>query len=99
MKKELEGEVGVTPADFISVDFLGVARNKITRGPEALYVVRLTISGDQLRERWRTAAEDKYEHRNLTFYTKPELLVFLDQQHGKIVPSGEAALTLYAKHY
>lgn len=99
MKKELEGEMGVHDTDFTSVEFLGIARNRITRGPEALYVVRFTLSRDELIKRWRTKAEDHYEHKNLTFYTNSELLSFIEQYRGNIVPSGEAAFTLFAKHY
>jgi hypothetical protein len=99
MKKELEQEIGVTSPDITSVDFLGIARNTITRGPEALYFVQLTLTRDELEQRWKNRARDKYEHRNLTFYPKAELCCFLEQQKGNIVPSGEAALTLFMQHY
>lgn len=99
MKKELEGEMGILDNDLLSASFLGIARNRVTQGPEALYVAQLGFSKADLMESWQSTAKDTYEHRHLTFYTKSDVLLFLEQQKGHIVPSGEAALTLFARHY
>ncbi|MBI5002634.1 hypothetical protein HZC31_04570 [Candidatus Woesearchaeota archaeon] len=99
MKKELEGEMGLVDTTMASAAFLGIARNKITRGPEALYAIHLAFSKNDLMESWRATAKDKYEHRNLTFYATADLSTFLTKERGCIVPSGEAALTLFARHY
>lgn len=99
MKTEIKGEVGLSDPDFASINFLGIARNVITRGPEALYVVKLSLTANEVQTKWRENAIDKYEHRNLTFYRAEDVPAFLKQNQGKMVPSGEAALTLYARHY
>ena len=99
MKKELEGEMGLVDTAMASAAFLGIARNKITRGPEALYAIHLALSKNDLMESWKTTAKDKYEHRNLTFYATADLSTFLTKKRGRIVPNGEAALTLFLRHY
>ena len=43
--------------------------------------------------------EITFEHRDIIFCQKSDLPLFLEQNRGSIVPSGEAALSLYLKHY
>jgi hypothetical protein len=99
MKKELSEEIGLNKEDMISTDFLGVIRNKATRGPEAVYNVSLNIASDELYKRWNSKSKDKFEHRNITFHPVKELPRFIEEWKGRMSPTGEATLTLFLKHY
>jgi hypothetical protein len=98
MRKELKQEIGLGEKDIVGVDFLGIVRNRITRGPEALYNVRINITAEELHECWNTKSRDKYEHRNITYHSKKELPRFLEENRDKMVPSGEATLTIFLEH-
>ena len=99
MRKELYEELGLTDEDVTSKDFLGIVRNLITRAPEALYNISLNINSDELHHRWKTKSRDRFEHRNITFYSRDELPGFLRKNEGTMVPTGEATLKLFLQHY
>jgi len=99
MKKELYEEIGLNDEDLVSRDFLAIIQHNGSRHHEALYNVSLKINAEELYERWRTKSQDKFEHRNITMYKKDELPAFLERWKGELVPSGEATLKLFLKHY
>ena len=99
LMNELSGEAGITDADVRERYFLGIARNVVTRGPEALFYVQLDITKSELERRWLTIAPDRFEHRNVTFYRISGLSGFIDQHRGRMVPTGEACLVKYNEHY
>ncbi len=97
--KELEQELGLNQEHIISSDFLGLVRNNITRGPEMIYNMTLNITSEELIYSWKHNSEDRFEHRDINFYDKNELPKFININKGKMVPSGEAALTLFLEKY
>jgi len=99
MLKELKQEIGIDDEDITSKEFFGICRNTVTRGPEALYNVEVSVDADELRYRWENKSRDKFEHRNITFYDKEGLRELLEEYRGRMVPSGEASLTMFLKHY
>jgi len=99
MLKELREELAISQEEVASADFLGIVRNRITRGPEMMYLMKVALTASEVESRWKTKSKDKYEHRNITFYRKEDLPKFLRENEGKMVPSGEATLALYDKHY
>ncbi len=99
MIKELGQELGLQRDDIEKIYFLGIVRNKAIRGPEIMYHVQLNINSDELMRRWAKQSRDKFEHRNITLHSKDELPIFLEKYKGKMVPSGEATLSLFIQHY
>lgn len=99
MGQELEEELGLKDADLIRMDFFGIVLNKATMGPEIVYNARLNLDAKQLEESWRTKSRDRFEHRNITFYSPEDVAEVLKQNEGRMVPSGEAALTLFLQNY
>lgn len=99
MKQELGEELGLGETGIAGMDFLGIVLSKPMMVSEMVYNTRLSIDARQLEESWRTKSQDRFEHRNITFYAPEDLAKVLKQYEGKMVPSGEAALTLFLQHY
>ena len=97
--KEVSQELGIDREQIAHIDFLGIVRNCVTRGPEFMYNIQLTIDAKELHERWHTQSRDKFEHRNIDFHDRGKVPDLLDQHRGKMVPSGEANLELFVRHY
>jgi len=98
MLKELREELGVSEDQLSSIDFRGIVRNNITQGPEMVFNAIINLTGDELLANWSSNSRDRFEHRNITMYNRADLVKFLEQWSGLMVPSGEAALRLYLKH-
>jgi len=99
MLQELREELAISNEEIAGADFLGIVRNRITRGPEMMYVMKVALDKSEVENRWRTKSKDKYEHRQITFYKERDVPEFLRENEGKMVPSGEATLTLFNRHY
>jgi hypothetical protein len=95
---EVSQETGISDEHIEAVDFLGIARNRVTFGPEMMYNFSLRVSAEGFGDMWREAS-DRFEHRDLTFYHAEEIPNILEQFEGYMVPSGEATISLFKKHY
>ena len=92
VEKELQEEVGLDENEFSSPMLYAMIRQLPSRHPEAVLGVTVKIGKGELMERWKKSAPDKFEHRNLSFYTTDEIPQFLETFGHSMVPSGAAAL-------
>lgn len=99
MRQELTEELGLEAKDLNDVEFIGIHRTSATRHPEIQYNVPINMTKDELLESWRTKAEDKFEHRNISFYKTSELGNVIDRFGDRITPTGEAVLRSYMRLY
>jgi len=99
MREELVSEMGIFESNISKADFVGMVADKKTGDPELMYIVFLGMDEAGLRDSWQRKAPDKYEHKKLEFVDREKLRGFIDDNYGRIVPSGEATLEAYLKYY
>lgn len=97
MRKELSEELGLDKGDLDNAQFLGILRTTATRHPEIIYNVPIKMTKDELYDSWKTRAEDKFEHRGISFYDVSEIGDVLERYHDRMTPTGEAALRGYVR--
>lgn len=96
---ELREEIGLSDDEMGEAMFYGIVRQIPSRIPEVVLGIPIYVTQTALENRWKnTAPAGKYEHRNIKYYSLPELPGFLEDWATKMVPSGAAAVELFFEH-
>jgi hypothetical protein len=95
--KELNKELGLT-SEMKDLQFYGIIRQGLSRHPEVICGVEVTVRPGELISLWENAPH-KSEHEKLEVYTMDQLREFLPKRGPTMVPSGAAAATYFLEQH
>jgi 8-oxo-dGTP pyrophosphatase MutT (NUDIX family) len=97
IKRELEEELGVGPADLSAIAVIGLVRDRAIQQPELIFEIILTLTRNELIAKFGASHDD--EHTSLEFVADdPDAAVAFLRQTSKITPVAQVALLLHGKY-
>ncbi len=95
--RELEEELGIKPADFVSIAVTGMVRDRAIRQPELIFDTTIALTRHELTARFTARQDD--EHTSLEFVADdPDAAVAFLHATSKVTPVAQAAILLHGKH-